>query len=148
MRDLEYDPSQRGVGALHVATRDSWQNLQSLPERRITVRLAINLDEREAERIRHGYIPADSDHKWFAYFDSNVLYVHRSWTGYCIDEIHFVATDRGLSATYAEVNRDPAQYGETDIEGDLARINAMVGDLARLPPGAIAPNSFDVQEWW
>ena len=66
--------------------------------------------------------------KWFEYFENNILYIHRSWTGICIYKVRF-STDRRIEEVV--VNRDSEQYRETNIERDkvqvMMRINSMCG---------------------
>lgn len=119
-----------------VATRSSWSDLQPLPDQYATIPLDIRLDARQAARLRQGFIPRMQEEKWFAFFENDTLYQHRSWTGICIDQVHFVPDGGGLRATHAEVNRDPDQYGGSDDAADAARIEEMVIGLAELSPGA------------
>lgn len=119
-----------------VATSRSWNDLQPLPDKSVTLALDFQLDAQQAARLRQGFVPVVQEEKWFAYFENGVLYQHRSWTGICIDEVHFITEGEGLRATHAKVNRDPEQYTETDDARDVARIAQMVRDLADLPQGA------------
>lgn len=119
-----------------VATRHSWDNLQPMPDRFVVIPLDLAFDRQQAARLRQGYIPAIMEENWFAYFEDGILYQHRSWTGICIDAIHFVADGDGLRATSARVNRDPRQYSETDDNADARRIAEMLLNLANCPPGA------------
>lgn len=123
--------NQQDSDAWQVATRSSWET-SPMPERHTTVRLDFWLDPQEAESVRLGYVPIMMEEKWFAYFEANMLYQHRSWTGFCIDQIHFVEENGGLRATHAEVNREREQYSETDDRADVARICSMVRSLAHL----------------
>ncbi|MCY1515543.1 NUDIX domain protein [compost metagenome] len=111
------------------ATRADW-NIQPMPVRFTTLPLDFALDPADAAAIRKGFIPSGMEEKWFAYFVDNTLFQHRSWTGFCIDQIHFVGNGDGLRATHAEVNRDPAQYLCTDDAEDIRRIENMVRELA------------------
>lgn len=111
------------------AIRNDWRT-EPLPERHVRLPLDFTLDARAAVAARLGYVPTEMEEKWFCYFEGNTLYQHRSWTGFCIDRIHFVEHDGGLRATHAEVNRDPEQYGSTDDREDAQRIEQMVRDLA------------------
>lgn len=120
-----------------VATKSSWGRLHPMPERHITIQLNFTLDKKQADRVKQGFIPAIMEEKWFAYFEDNVLFQHRSWTGFCIDQIHFIPTpDGGLQATHAKVNREPRQYLERNDNVDINRITRMVQQVASLPPGA------------
>jgi len=117
-------------------SRDSGEKLQPMPESYIAVPLDFYLDARQAARVRQGFIPAQMEEKWFAYFENNTLYQHRSWTGYCIDQTHFVEEGEGLRATHAEVNRDFGQYQNTDDAEDIERITNAIQCLSNLSPGA------------
>ncbi|MGZ8144008.1 MAG: hypothetical protein ACXW0L_06090, partial [Methylosarcina sp.] len=103
-----------------------------LPKRRTTINLDFRLNKEQSARVRQGFIPAVMEEKWFAYFENNTLYLHRSWTGYCIDQIHFVEEDDGLRATHAEVNRYSRQYENKDDTEDRERIITLVMHLAEL----------------
>lgn len=111
------------------AKKSEWKTVE-MPEQHVTLPLDFTLTAGEAARVRLGFIPAEMEDKWFAYFDENTLYQHRSWTGFCIDQVHFVPDGAGLRATHAEVNRDRGQYGNTNDAEDVARIEQMVRDLA------------------
>jgi len=116
--------------AMHPASRADWR-VQDMPAEHVSLVLDFTLTAKEATRVRLGFIPSVMEEKWFSYFADNTLYQHRSWTGYCIDQIHFEAYGDGLRATYAEVNRNPVQYAETDDEQDIQRIEIMVRELGR-----------------
>jgi hypothetical protein len=119
-----------------VATKKSWPKLRRLPKRFVTIPLDFALDAQQAKRVRQGFIPAVMEEKWFAYFDNNTLYQYRSWTGVCIDQIHFVDEGDGLRATHAEVNRYTPHYQNKDDEEDRVRIVDMVLELAKQTMGA------------
>lgn len=105
--------------------------IEAMPVSHVRLALDFELDAAEAAAIRLGYVPAEMEQKWFAFFEGSTLYQHRSWTGYCIDQIHFVEHAGGLRATHAEVNRDPEQYSNTDDAEDIRRIEEMVRSLAK-----------------
>lgn len=119
-----------------IATRKSWPNLRRMPKRHTTIPLDLHLDAQQAARVRQGFIPAAQEEKWFAYFEKNTLYQHRSWSGILIDQVHFVEEGDGLRATHAEVNRYTRHYENKDDEEDQQRITDMVRQLAELPDGA------------
>lgn len=119
-----------------VATKNSWDNLHPLPSRHTIIPLDFRLDAKQAKRILQGFIPAVMEEKWFAYYEDNTLFQHRSWTGFCIDQVHFEAAGDGLRATHAEVNRDPTQYLCRDDNEDRSRITEMILALADLSPSA------------
>ncbi|HEJ5008682.1 TPA: NUDIX hydrolase [Pseudomonas aeruginosa] len=106
-------------------------SIRPLPERHSVLRLDFTLGADEATVIRKGFIPQVMEEKWFSYYANDTLFQHRSWTGFCIDQVHFVPLGNGLRATHAEVNREPEQWGETDDAADIRRIESMVRELAR-----------------
>lgn len=115
---------------MQAATRADWR-IKDMPTEYVALTLDFTLSAQEAARVRLGFIPTSMEEKWFAYFADNTLHQHRSWTGYCIDQIFFEADGDGLRATHAKVNRNPEQYTETDDEQDIQRIETMVRELSR-----------------
>lgn len=118
-----------------VATKDSWESATPLPKLYGILDLNFTLNEKQTKRIKQGFIPSFMDERWFFYFVDDILYQHRSWTGHCIYQIHFVKNGAGLRATHAEVNRDTGQYSGTDDEQDKKIIEEMVMDIADMLPG-------------
>lgn len=53
--------------------------------------------------------------KWFIFHEGNVIFFHRSWTGFCIFELHLVREGTTYTVSRFYVNRDENQYkGSTD----------------------------------
>lgn len=116
--------------SLLAARPDSWENCHPLPEKNVKLDLDFFFNKKQSNSIRLGFIPKEMEDKWFSYFKDNVLYQHRSWTGICIYEIYFKSTPEGLHAVYAKINRDPDQYGITDIREDADLIKELLMSLA------------------
>lgn len=102
-----------------------WKN-QPLPDARVSLPLTISLSATEAAFIRMGVLPHAMEDKWFCYYQDQRFYQHRSWSGNCVDCIHFIDDGLSLRATHAEVNRDPEQYQGADDNGDIERIERML----------------------
>lgn len=111
-----------------IAAATDWKT-QPLPERHVSLALDFTLDANETACARRGLIPLEMEDKWFLYYAGDILYLHRSWTGVCIALVHFVQEGEGLRATSAEVNRDTAQYTNSDDAADVALIERMVRGL-------------------
>lgn len=105
-----------------AATRASWKT-QPMPTRRATLTIQRRFSPAEIRRMRQGFIPREMEDKWFLFMEEHTLYVHRSWTGFCIYEVHF-STDGAVQTAW--VNRDPAQYTETDNAQDERLLLALV----------------------
>lgn len=132
-----------GLGkATQPANRADWR-VQEMPAEHASLALDFILTAKEATRVRLGFIPSGMEEKWFSYFADNTLYQHRSWTGYCIDQIHFETYGNSLRVTHAEVNRNPEQYAEADDEQDIRRIETMVHELGQEAWDDDGPGSFE-----
>ena len=115
-----------------VATRYSWPR-DPLPRQHLTLAIDVRLDADQAARVRRGFIPAAMEQKWFAYFEDNVLYEHRSWTGNLIFVTPFIPDGTGLRATHTLVNQDPEQYHETDPRAIRTQVEQLIISLAEAP---------------
>ena len=49
------------------------------------------------------------DDKWFFYLEKDWLYIHRSWTGFCIFQVRLERFEDGYQIAEAWVNDDPEQ---------------------------------------
>lgn len=110
--------------------KGDWRT-SDMPTQFVTLPLSFHFDAGQAKNIKQGFLPSMMEQKWFCYFTDNTLYNHRSWTGYCIDQIHFMPDGDGLRTTHAEVNRDPDQYTETRDDNDRQRIEGLLTSLSK-----------------
>lgn len=110
------------------ATRASWKTIE-LPAAHVTLPIDRRFTADEMELIRPGLIPEAMEQHWFMFYENDRLFLHRSWTGYCIFVAHFQAKDDGAILTHAEANRDPRQYGQTQEAEDVYQINNLIDGL-------------------
>jgi hypothetical protein len=92
------------------ATRQAWPNLKPLPAQRAHLSLQRAFTQPEYERICSGFIPEAMEDKWFIFTEDGTLYIHRSWTGYCIYQLTLTKGDTTYVVSEALVNRDENQY--------------------------------------
>jgi hypothetical protein len=92
------------------ATRDSWPDLKPLPAQRSQLSLQPKFTEQEYERISLGFIPERMEDKWFMFLEEDTLYIHRSWSGYCIYQLAFIKEGTHYVVGDAFANRDASQY--------------------------------------
>ena len=104
---------------IQPATRSSWKT-DLMPTARAKLNIGRTFSTEEYERIKLGLVPQEMEDKWFILLESDWLYFHRSWTGFCIYQLQFVLKPEGYSIAEAWVNRDTAQYQNTDDEHDQA----------------------------
>ena len=125
---LEFRPYERGAGVTvqptgmetgsrPTVTGDDWKR-KPLPGKRATISLQQSFSAEELSLIRRGLVPQQIADQWFIFYEGDALFFHRSWTGHCFYVVHFHDTGDEIRATYADVNRDPEQYGETDDQRD------------------------------
>ena len=98
---------------MKTVTHKDWKN-RPMPERRSQIAVDREFSMGEMERIKRGYLPAEMEEKWFLYFSRNRLYLHRSWTGFCVFIAHFKRKQDSFVLQLIEANRDDAQYSQKD----------------------------------
>ncbi|WDF80815.1 hypothetical protein PQ469_12435 [Mucilaginibacter sp. KACC 22773] len=73
-----------------------------------------------------GHRPHGMDDRWFVYCKDSWLYLHRSWTGYCIFKIKLDMIDGNYKLTEAHLSRDQDQYRSSSKESDIEVINLVI----------------------
>jgi len=137
---------------MKTVTRKDWKN-RPMPERRSQIAVDREFSMGEMERIKRGYLPAEMEEKWFIYFSRNRLYLHRSWTGFCVFIAHFKRKQDSFVLQLIEANRDDAQYSQKDDVYD-AQLCLHLIDLLLLgretlfptTPG-VSPEQAAVRQW-
>lgn len=100
-----------------------------MPELHTALRLDRAFSSEDMSLIRRGLRPDEMEDKWFIYWDRDLLYFHRSWTGVCIYEVRFHVDQHGYRMIEANVNRDPEQYGQTNDAFDARLISYLIDVL-------------------
>ncbi len=91
------------------ASREDWKT-QSIPDLKSKLEIDKVFTKPEYECLSWGLIPKEMEDKWFIYLEDNWLYFHRSWTGFCIYQLHLEKIDDNYKVASAWVNRDSKQY--------------------------------------
>lgn len=128
----------KGAQEMKTAKRSDWQT-KPLPPKRSTISLARHFSAHDIERMRYGLVPEQMEDKWFVYWQSDTLFFHRSWTGYCIYIVRFALENGSYRMVEADVNRDPEQYGETNDDRDAKMISYLI-DVLLLKQNADFPS--------
>lgn len=100
-----------------------------LPAQATSIVLQRSFAPHEMRRIQAGVVPEQMEDKWFIYWHENRLFLHRSWTGFCVYVVHFVHDGGLCRMVRADVNRDPGQHGETSAARDAAMISYLIDIL-------------------
>ena len=101
-----------------IADRNSWKT-QPLPAQRVKLNIERTFTDQEYSLISKGLIPEQMEDKWFIFMENDILFLHRSWTGFCIYEVHF-DSQHAIRAVWANRNRD--QHTQTNDEHDGANL--------------------------
>jgi hypothetical protein len=123
---------------MKTAKPTDWK-IHPLPSKKTTIRLDRIFSSKEINPICKGLVPRQMEDKWFIYWKDDTLYFHRSWTGYCVFIVRFVAESEGFRMIEADVNRDPEQYKQTSDERDAEMISYLI-DLLLLHKKAVFPS--------
>lgn len=104
-----------------IATRSAWKTLP-MPTERTRLEFRLTLSEAQFERVQRGVVPAFMEDRWFAYVENDCLFLHRSWTGFCIYTLRFLKQADGWTVCEIWANRDDGQYKMDDAAADARRL--------------------------
>ncbi len=112
-----------------VVTRGDWKTKPFPP-----VHESIALDRRyspaEFQHLKEGHIPTRMEDKWFAYYEEPWLYLHRSWSGYCVYKVRFDSAGGQARVAEVLVNREVEQYRSTDTARDALLLAVRLDEYA------------------
>lgn len=112
-----------------MITRDDWQNLKDFIKPPFHYRCAIKLTEKAINNLKQGHRPVDMDDKWFAYYESTTLYIHRSWTGHLM----FRARIDGVCITNVDIAMD--DFVNLSVEEKIKKFERVIEFLSLLNRG-------------
>lgn len=123
-----------------------------MPAKSAVVRLDRAFSPQEMKRIRKGLVPQQMEDKWFIYWKDEILFFHRSWTGFCIYVVRFATEGDSCRMIEADVNRDPEQNTEADEQKDAEMISYLIDVLlldreATFPSDETSPGKRALGEW-
>jgi hypothetical protein len=111
-----------------IISRDSWR-IVDMPLTYETTSLNIKLTGIEFQALIIGFLPKETDDRWFMYLNEGWINLHRSWTGHCIFRIKVEVMDEGCLLSELQVNRDHNQYKSTNIEADKNEAESVLRSL-------------------
>lgn len=112
-----------------IATRASWKNLQFLSDRKSRINFERKFTKEEFEKLARGFVPQAMEDKWFVFLENDILYFHRSWTGFCIYRVHFKREGEHYKVSEVWANRDADQYKELSDEYDRQLLSFLIENL-------------------
>jgi hypothetical protein len=76
------------------AKREDWKT-EPFPEATVNLALERIYSTAEFAQIAQGCVPQQMEDKWFIFYEAPWLFLHRSWTGYCIYQVRFEPVAEG-----------------------------------------------------
>src|SRR6476646_5417355 len=110
---------------MRIAKREDWQT-QIMPAALAPIWVEKFYSQDEFDRLIAGVIPEVMEDKWFIFYESPWLYLHRSWTGLFVFKVRFEPVAAGMAIAEALVNHDPHQYTEIEREHDIAILRTLL----------------------
>jgi len=126
------------------AMRGDWQAYH-MPHESAELAVERTYTAAEMQKIRVGLIPEQMEDKWFAFYEDDTLFLHRSWTGLCVYQARFSPQGDDYALVGARVNRNPEQYKSEDDAHD-ARLLLYLIDVLLLGQFAPFPSASDTDE--
>ncbi len=124
-----------------IAQADSWETVE-MPEKTASLPLKKSYTPEEFSLMTLGFVPKEMEDKWFIFMQNNVLFFHRSWTGYCIYKVIFEQNDGEYVVSEALVNGDSQQYNSRNNNYDIALLSWLIdGFLLRKQVPFPVPNN-------
>lgn len=106
--------------------KSDWKTLE-MPEENTMLLLQEYFDKEIISILQQDFKPIEMEDKWFSYAESGKLYLHRSWTGYCIYIVELNVGD----THEVVVNRNVEQYTNMDDNQDIERLQDLLYYLSR-----------------
>jgi len=107
------------------ATRNDWK-AEPMPNMTSRLPYVRKYSREEYEKISFGLIPQEMEDKWFIILEDDSLYLHRSWTGFCVYKMQLELSEGEYIVVDVLANRDPEQHKGTDINYDTAMLNFLI----------------------
>jgi hypothetical protein len=82
--------------------------------------------EQEYDVIRRGLVPVEMEDRWFIFWEEASLFVHRSWTGFCVYQVAFQVTANSAAVISATVCTDATQYHRGSDQYEVAFLDSLI----------------------
>ena len=110
-----------GASRYKIAERGDWKTTD-MPSTHESFTLHRDITPQQMAALRRGNIPQEMEDKWFWFMEGDILYAHRSWTGFCVYRVEF----KPDGYHFVTVNRDPEQYSCASVTEDTETLNSLL----------------------
>lgn len=116
------------------ALKSDWDRCEPLPKQHKEIPCSYKFTAEEHEKLKLGLVPEQMEDKWFIYFENDKLYLHRSWTGFCVYIVEFGTNEKCHQINKITVNRYKEQYSETNDIWDCKLVIYLINVLLLKKP--------------
>ncbi|MBW4888084.1 hypothetical protein KXQ82_00090 [Mucilaginibacter sp. HMF5004] len=102
------------------------QIINSFPTKFDQAELGVYISHEEFAVFEQGIYSSGMDDKWNVFVINDTLHFSRSWTDHCIYQIAIRKYLNRVLLKNFQVNRDGAQYKNTDIEFDVISVKKLI----------------------
>jgi hypothetical protein len=110
-----------------IAKRDSWRTLA--PGLMTPFSFHATFSREEYATITRGLIPVEMEDKWFVFWESDSLFLHRSWTGVCVYRVAFQRSGDRFEVAEAIVAANSEQYRRGSDRHEAALLDFVIRGL-------------------
>lgn len=116
----------------------------------------MTFSSEEFENLKWGRIPQSMDDKWFIFYEEDWVYLHRSWTGYCVAKVRIMPiSSEEYSVQECWIERNEEFYKSGGDQADISLIKTMLSFLTAKPKEEILyearkyiSNQRPPKPWW
>ncbi len=112
-------------------TKSSDWKIKSMPKQTESFYSGRKLSSVEFAKLIMGFQPSSMEDKWFIYSKNESIYFHRSWLGHCIFIAKIIKSDDDIFISDVTANKNPDQFGTSDIEVKKEMFNKLVDYVLR-----------------
>ena len=125
-----------------TASRTSWKTEEIDVPRNISLKILFT--ERQFNIIKQGLIPKQMEDKWFIFFENNILYMHRSWTGYGMYRAEIIRNGNiyAIDELSVERNKEKNSNEDDEVDKDIF-VNLLSVALLGISPYLLHNNELD-----
>lgn len=111
-----------------IGARPGDWKTEPLPGRVAALPFTRTFSVAEFTRLQQGLVPEEMEDKWFVVWHGDALWLHRSWTGFCIYRVGFAVGGDEVAIAEVIVNREPEQYTGSDKD-DLSALGNILDSV-------------------
>jgi len=94
-----------------------------------TLPYSDSFSQTEFEALQRGLLPSAMEDKWFVFWEADSLFLHRSWTGFCVYRVEFQRSGDRFDIAQATVAANSEQYRRGSDRHEAAVLDFLIRGL-------------------